>query len=260
VEQALATSDPCRIDWITFVGSGEPLLHSELGAMIRAVKQMTGIPVALVTNGSFLCRASVREEISEADAVLPTLDAGSPGLFREINRPHPDFSLEMQVEGLAAFSRSYPGRLWVETVLVRGLNDTRRALEDLEAMMRYIGPDEIHLSLPERPPAEPWVRPAGGDALMRAVDLLGPTARILQPAPGTFQPAPGADLSDAIAAALARHPMREDELIRILEHRWGAERITGSLADLARKGQARVVTRHGRRFWTASRGRYAGTV
>jgi len=35
VEQVLASLQPGDVDWITFVGSGEPTLHSGLGWMIR---------------------------------------------------------------------------------------------------------------------------------------------------------------------------------------------------------------------------------
>jgi len=43
-----------RCDWVTFVGSGEPTLHSRLGELIRGVKSLTPLPVAVLTNGSLL--------------------------------------------------------------------------------------------------------------------------------------------------------------------------------------------------------------
>lgn len=39
--QALRGHSPGEIDWMTFVGSGEPTLHSGLGEMIRQVKMHT---------------------------------------------------------------------------------------------------------------------------------------------------------------------------------------------------------------------------
>ena len=55
------------VDWITFSGSGEPTLHSGLGAMIRAVKRMTATPVAVITNGTLLADPLVRRGLREAD-------------------------------------------------------------------------------------------------------------------------------------------------------------------------------------------------
>jgi wyosine [tRNA(Phe)-imidazoG37] synthetase (radical SAM superfamily) len=93
VRAALATLQPGEIDWITFVGSGETTLHSGIGQMIREVKQLTDLPVAVITNGSLLYLTEVREELQAADAVLPTLDAGHAKTYRKINRPWPGLHL-----------------------------------------------------------------------------------------------------------------------------------------------------------------------
>ena len=77
VQAALAAHRPGDIDWITFVGSGEPTLHASIGLLIRQVKTLTDLPVAVITNGSLLYLPEVRQELSAADAVLPTLDAGN---------------------------------------------------------------------------------------------------------------------------------------------------------------------------------------
>ena len=76
---ALEAHAPGEIDWITFVGSGEPTLHSGLGSLIRQVKQVSDIPVAVITNGGLLYLPEVRQDLSSADAVsythltLPTM-------------------------------------------------------------------------------------------------------------------------------------------------------------------------------------------
>jgi wyosine [tRNA(Phe)-imidazoG37] synthetase (radical SAM superfamily) len=124
VEQALSAHRPDEIDWVTFVGSGEPTLHSGIGWLIRRVKARTEKPVAVITNGALLHLSDVREELSAADAVLPTLDAGNAALYRKINRPHPDITFERLVEGLLAFRLEYRGKLWV--VLCRFLGRNNR--------------------------------------------------------------------------------------------------------------------------------------
>jgi len=168
VEEALRSHRPGEIDWVTFVGSGEPTLHSGLGWLIRQVKTLTEIPVAVITNGSLLYLPAVREELAPADAVLPTLDAGSAWLYRQINRPYPALTFERLVDGLKAFRQTYRGKLWIEVMLVKGLNDGEQALRDLAAVLREIGPDEVHVLLPDRPPAETWVQPTDEEGLLRA--------------------------------------------------------------------------------------------
>ena len=124
VTQALRSHSPGEIDWVTFVGSGEPTLHSGLGEMIRRVKACTSLPVAVITNGALLYLPEVRADLVLADAVLPTLDAGSADLYRKINRPWPELTFERVVDGLLAFRADYTGKLWVEVMLVRGMNDS----------------------------------------------------------------------------------------------------------------------------------------
>lgn len=89
VREALSSHRPGEIDWVTFVGSGEPTLHSRIGWLIGQVKRMTGLPVAVITNGSLLYLPEVRQELAAADAVMPSLDAGEEKLYRHINQPTP---------------------------------------------------------------------------------------------------------------------------------------------------------------------------
>ncbi len=246
---ALAVHHP--IDWVTFVGSGETTLHSELGWLIRQVKQYTELPVAVITNGSLLYLPEVRTELSAADAVLPTLDAGNPELYRKINRPHPKATFERLVNGLIAFRQMYPGKLWVEVMLVEGLNDTEEALEQITGWLKRIQPDEIHILLPTRPPCETWVRPPGSESIERAQRILGRLARVIPPATGAFELNDSDEIVDAILSIITRHPMREEELVTTLE-RFSPAQVGQHLEALLTCGRAQVVERLGTRFWSAA--------
>jgi wyosine [tRNA(Phe)-imidazoG37] synthetase (radical SAM superfamily) len=245
------------IDWLTFVGSGEPTLHAGLGRMIRRAKELTDLPVAVITNGALLHRDDVREELAAADAVLPSLDTGSEALYRRINRPLPEPSLDAILAGLAAFRRSYRGKLWAEVMLIRGLNDDEQSLVDLAAALRRLEPDEVHVNLPVRPPAEPWVEPPDAEGLMRATVLLGEVARLVHPAQGDFDLSADLDVVDAVLDVVARHPMREQELTRAL-HRWAPGGVSVALAELLATGKIRTVIRLGHVFWCAAEARYGG--
>lgn len=96
---------------MTFVGSGKPTLQDGLGWMIRQVKAVTDIPVAVITNGSLLCLPEVREEVSAADAALPTLDAGADFFCHTVNRPRRAFTFGRLVDGLAKLPWTYAGKL-----------------------------------------------------------------------------------------------------------------------------------------------------
>jgi wyosine [tRNA(Phe)-imidazoG37] synthetase (radical SAM superfamily) len=255
VEQALAAHKPGEIDWVTFVGSGEPTLHIGLGRLIRKVKKLTTLPVAVITNGALLYLPEVREELAAADAVLPTLDAGNAKLYRKINRPHPDITFERLVDGLIAFRKEYLGVLWVEVMLVRGLNDTEEALREIATVLERVRPDEVHINLPTRPPVETWVEPPDEEGLMRALAILGDVAHVVHPVEGNFDLSGSENVVDAIVSIITRHPMREDELRRALE-KWTPGLVDAALEQLASSGQAQAVERYGMRFWSASPAHY----
>jgi wyosine [tRNA(Phe)-imidazoG37] synthetase (radical SAM superfamily) len=245
------------IDWVTFVGSGEPTLHASLGRMIRRTREMASVPIAVITNGALLYRDDVRRELSAADAVMPSLDAGSEELHRALNRPYPGLTLARHVEGLVAFRKSFSGRLWVEVMLVAGVNDTEPALRDLAAALRRIEPDEVHINVPSRPPAETWVRASDPHALERARSILGIEARVVLPVAGDFELDTDSPVTDAVLEVITRHPMSEPELVAALSRHWAPDDVARALGELAADARAQVVVRRGQRFWSAAQYRYA---
>jgi wyosine [tRNA(Phe)-imidazoG37] synthetase (radical SAM superfamily) len=255
VRAALAGQKPGAVDWVTFVGSGETTLHAGLGWLVRQVKTLTDIPVAVITNGSLLHLAEVREELSAADAVMPSLDAGNDALYRRINRPWPALSYDLLLEGLTAFRREYRGKLWIEVMLMHGVNDSEEDLQDIAAALARIQPDQVHISLPSRPPAELSVQPAEEERLKRAAVLLGARAQVVRAASGAFDLSGYDNAAEAVIAIISRHPMREEDLRLTLE-RWSPGQVDKALAELSAGGKAQVVERYGERFWSAAGCRY----
>ena len=89
VEQVMeAVGEGARIDCISLSGSGEPTLNSDIGWVIGRLKEKVSLPVAVITNGSLLSRKDVRKDLMRADIVLPSLDAATETIYRQVNRPH----------------------------------------------------------------------------------------------------------------------------------------------------------------------------
>ncbi len=141
-----------HVDFVTFSGSGEPTLNSDLGTMIREIKKRVNIPVAVITNGSLLFRQDVRNDLMDADVVLPSLDAASEDIFHYINRPHPLIDLDVMIEGLKSFRSVYRGRIWLEIMMVRDVNDDPEELAKFKDIIHYIGVDKVQLNTVTRPP------------------------------------------------------------------------------------------------------------
>lgn len=253
VRQALSAHDRTEIDWVTIVGSGEPLLHAHIGWMIREIKSITDIPVAVITNGALLYGSEIREELSAADAVLPSLDAGGAALYRHLNRPHPEVTFERHIEGLAAFRHEFKGFLWTEVMLVAGLNDSADEIGRIASLLTRIEPDEIHVNVPSRSPAESWVVAPSEDAVRMALTAFQHVApaRSAHAAEGAFDLSGSGNIADAVVNIITRHPMSEPELERTL-WKWVPGHVHQVLAELEASGRAHVIVRGGKRFWSAA--------
>lgn len=158
-------NDLLRSDWrsadvVTFSGSGEPTLASNLGDVIRATKVLTQKPAFVLTNGSTLNDPAVRAELSNADHVSIKLDAPDDELLGKINRPVAGFTIRSLVDGIRAFRAEFSGRLSLQVMLLPISVDEAPAFADL---IREIGPDEVHVNVPSRSTPAAWTLTLRGD-------------------------------------------------------------------------------------------------
>ena len=155
VDETIAKSKHLsHIDHITFSGSGEPTLNSDIGWMIGEIKKALDIPVAIITNGSLLNNEEIRNDLKMADIVLPSLDAASEDIFRYINRPHSLIEISTIIEGMKKFRDSYTGKIWLEIMLIKNVNDSIEELGRLKNIVEYLDVDKVQLNTVIRPPVD----------------------------------------------------------------------------------------------------------
>ncbi|KAF5413391.1 MAG: 7-carboxy-7-deazaguanine synthase [Candidatus Methanophagaceae archaeon] len=243
-------SSHSKIDFVTFVGEGEPTLCKSLGWLIRKTKEIADIPIAVDTNGSLLYREDVRNDLSQADVVMPSLDAGTVETFRKINRPHRGLDFKAVVEGLERFRRDYNGEIWVEVMLVKGLNDTERELKALKSRLEKIEPNRTYINVPIRPPAEPWAVPPDKDAIRLANAILSDAnvVDITEEETGDFSIDGFTNPEDAILAIIRRHPMRAEQVIETLR-KFEKGDIHDSLKRLEESGEIKKLKYREKVFW-----------
>jgi len=204
--EKLAAGVAC--DYITLAGSGEPTLHASLEELICKIREMTDIPVAVITNGSLLYLPEVREALMRADLVVPSLDAGDAALFEYVNRPHPDVVFERMIEGLVTFGKRYPGRLWMEVLLVSGVTGMASEVKKIAAWIEKIPAERIQLNTVNRPSYEDFACAVDPQQMKKLAGFFAGAVEI----PENATPAVGAsettsDTSDAdICNLLARRP------------------------------------------------------
>lgn len=201
-----------RPDFITLSGSGEPTLFSRPGELIRSIKDLTDVPVAVLTNGSLLSVPEVRAGLLEADLVVPSLDAGNERLFRIVNRPHEDIAFDRMVEGLIAFRQEYGGRYWLEVLLLGGITAVPTEVERIAEIARRIGPDRVHLNTATRPPAEKSALAVQKAELQRLAAAFGGTATVVADYPATAQQGEFAARREDVLNLLRRRPCTVDDV------------------------------------------------
>ncbi len=161
------------LGYITFSGSGEPLLHSKIGALISQIKKITATPVAVITNASFLSDPAARQDLLSADLIVPSLDAASQEVFEVVDRPQQDIKIADVIEGLIQLRKEFKGRLWLEVMLVKGVNDDLEHIRKLKDAIDAINPDKIQLNSPVRSTCEAGLLPVDARKLEKIKEILG---------------------------------------------------------------------------------------
>lgn len=217
LDEILSKIPSANADFITFVGDGEPTLCADLGWLIRKTKQQTGLPIAVITNGSLFFLKDVREDLLMADVVLPTLDAGDKETFRKLNRPHKDVDYSTMLKGQIDFRKEFRGKIWLEIMLVKGLNDTRQELEKIKEAVDQTKPDRVYISVPIRPPAEKWVEIPDPKSILEAQKILQGSTPLDMFETGEFGLGDFDDVREVIMEIGSRHPLRKSQACEIEE-------------------------------------------
>jgi wyosine [tRNA(Phe)-imidazoG37] synthetase (radical SAM superfamily) len=245
VEKARQTG--LRIDYLTLVPDGEPTLDLNLGREIEMLRPL-GIKIAVITNGSFISRKDVREELAQADWVSLKVDCIREEVWRRINRPQPALQLPAILEGMQDFAKFFKGELVTETMLVRGLNEKSDQLRKVADFIKHLQPAKAYVSVPTRPPAEKWVETPDEKSVNEAYQIFTQhlnTVEYLIGYEGDNFALVG-DPEENILSITAVHPLREEALSRALAE----VGIDWSLVDgLVREGKLVELEYRGRVFY-----------
>jgi len=245
IENTLSSGQ--RIDYITFSGSGEPTLNSKIGQLIREIKKITSIPVAVLTNSSLFYLKSVRQALQASDLVVPSLDAAAHDVFVKINRPYSALKIEKIIAGLKEFRQQFQGSIWLEIMLVKGINDSAAHVRKLKEATASINPDKIQLNTVIRPPAEKTAQALTLGELEKIKNMLGEKCEIIADFETKEQKPPSENLEEAILSLIKRRPVTLADISASLgKHR---NEIIKYLNFLLKKGKIKVVIHKGLKFY-----------
>jgi len=250
IEEVQQTIDAgATMDCITFSGTGEPTLSSELGRMICAIRDLSRVPVVVITNSSLLHRTDVRNDLLQADLVIPSASAIHEQVFTRLCRPLPGFDLTQMLQGLERFSRTYTGRLWVEVMLVAGVNDSEDELQALADFLNTIRCEKIQINTVTRPPSERACIAVDTACLQRACQLFGQRAEIISPAPKVAAVRCAQDIPQRITALVRSHPCTLGQICATLGLE--AAQAAAALNGLLSEGHVQKTSHKGDVFYRA---------
>jgi wyosine [tRNA(Phe)-imidazoG37] synthetase (radical SAM superfamily) len=236
-------------DYISLAGSGEPTLNLGIGQMIRRIKELTETPVAVLTNGSLLWLPEVKEDLMDADLVLPSLDAGDEISFRYVNRPHRSISFEKMVMGTAEFTKEFNGAVWLEVLLLGGVTGVTSEVKKIAALINQINPDMVQLSTVSRPPAEDFAFTVTPEKMKELKKLIPGKVELIVENSHPELPTshrPETDNLD-ILALLSRRPCTVQGISTGLG--MNAGEVTKRLQCLNQQGEIRVVRSNDQVFY-----------
>jgi len=240
-----------HLDYITFSGSGEPTLNADLGWLIKEIKKLSTIPVAVLTNGTLMYLKDVRNDVRLADVILPSLDAATATAFARINQAHAGLELERIITGLTTLREEFPGKIWLEIFIVKGVNDQDKEIAALREAMLRIKPDKIQLNTLDRPPAYAGIESADFSALAKIRDQWSdlPVEIIKRTSRRKEIMAFSRNLENSLLNTVRRRPLTLDDLAALT----GKEEneLRQYLDVLEKEKKIKPVIQGGKIFYTA---------
>ncbi len=228
-----------EIDYVTFSGYGEPTLFSRLGELVDFLKDNYPYRLALLTNSSLLKRDDVLKEIKRIDLVLPSLDAGSEEVFRKVNRPVPGLSLKDVVEGIGRLISETPCQVWIETLFVKGINDSPEEVERIGNLIHSLKPHKWQLNTVSRPPAY-GVKGLSYEELEEISRRVGyPSTEIISKGVASRKKVPISQVKEEVYDIVVRRPCPIDELCDAL----GVlrEEVEEAVEELIKEGKVKEL-------------------
>jgi len=170
------------LNYITFSGSGEPTLNSDIGKFIDIIKKNSDIPVVVLTSGGTLEASGVIDDIKGADLIKVSLDAPDNRLLKKINRPCGEVNFEKNISGLKELLGNFNGDTWLEIMILEGINDDLDSAYMFKNIIEDLGKGikNIHLNTAVRPSAENYLRLPKTERMEEIKKILGDKARIIE--------------------------------------------------------------------------------
>ena len=216
-ELKTALAEHPNTEVITLTANGEPTLYPYLNELIAKIDTVKGVKQTLIlTNSATLSDERTYQSLLKLDQVKLSLDAVSLDVFRKIDRPHDAIDLNRLVDAVISFSNAYQGRLFIEVLFVKGLNDTPEEISAINHVLEQIRCERIDLGTIDRPPAYP-IEGIPYEELFRISHLFNPELPIHIASRKNVSSKPSSYTEDEIINTLNKRPLTQDDVALLFD-------------------------------------------
>ena len=128
----------------------------------------------MITNSILFVKEEIRREVLECDLILPSLDAVTDDIFKKINRPLNNISIDKVVKGLIELRKIFKGKIWLEIFIIPEINHFEKELKLIKEKLLLIKADKIQINTLDRPGTENWVIPLSSEQLDKIKKIFLP--------------------------------------------------------------------------------------
>lgn len=248
------------LDFITFSGAGEPLLHSGAGEIVQWLKRTyPQYKVCVLTNSSPLGIPGVAESLIGLDRIVPSLDGVTETSFTRITRPAPGLTVEQMIQGLIRFRHISPTtEMWMEIFIVPGVNDSDLEIAAFADAVSRIRPDRVQLNSLDRPGCVDWIRRPDAETAEKFRIALSPFCPVEMVGKIDFDavasvPMPqvgGGTLRNRILTTCLRRPCTLQDLVALIG--LPTQEIEVQLDNMTARGTLKTTCTDGKIFYTTA--------
>jgi len=135
-------------DVITLSGMGEPTLAKNMNRTIEIIRELSDLPLAILTNSSLMNDENVQNSLKKIDIIVAKLDAHNQVLFENINRPAEGVTFEKTFAGIKSLRRHFNGKFAIQIMFMK---ENKEHAQELAELTKEICPDEVQINTPLRP-------------------------------------------------------------------------------------------------------------
>jgi wyosine [tRNA(Phe)-imidazoG37] synthetase (radical SAM superfamily) len=233
-----------NIDSITLTANGEPTMYPYLDELIDEINPLKGeLKTLILSNSATLNDPKIFNTLLKLDRVKLSLDAATPEVFTKIDRPHKSIHIEAIIQAIQEFSHVFQGKLFIEILFVKGLNDTPSEIGALNAALASVVCERIDIGTIDRPPAYP-VEGLNFNELLEISHHFDPSLPIHIVSRTHATATPSSYSREDILTTLDKRPLTLDDINALLD-----ETSKTAFYDLLNEGKITSIVRSNITFY-----------